>query len=270
LAETFLKELDTTITNGQIAALAASTGGIKVIWSNKLNTTAGRANWKRETLKSSSSAIPTYRHHAAIDLASKVIDNEDRLLNVVAHEFCHLANFMISNIKTNPHGTEFKVWARKVSTAFKERGVEVTTKHTYEIEFKYIWECEGCKLVYQRHSKSIDPVKHRCGKCKGVLEQVKPVPRISKVEGNGKARANPYQSFVKENLGKIREENPGSPLKVVMGIVGERYRESKNVEEEEGKKKVGGGGGASDGNGVTDRGLEGVVRKLDFLDLTSP
>ena len=35
---------------------------------------------------------------------------QDRLLNVLAHEYCHLANFMISNIRDNPHGKEFKEW----------------------------------------------------------------------------------------------------------------------------------------------------------------
>lgn len=36
--------------------------------------------------------------------------SQERLLNVVAHEYCHLANFMISGIKDNPHGKEFKEW----------------------------------------------------------------------------------------------------------------------------------------------------------------
>ncbi|EHL02526.1 putative HMG box-containing protein C19G7.04 [Glarea lozoyensis 74030] len=133
LAESFLQELDTQITAGQIATLSASTGGVKIIWSNKLNTTAGRATWKRETLKSATGV--THRHHAAIELASKVIDDEERLLNVVAHEFCHLANFMVSGIKDRPHGKEFKEWAAKVSRVFGARGVEVTTKHGYEIAF---------------------------------------------------------------------------------------------------------------------------------------
>ena len=34
----------------------------------------------------------------------------ERLINVLAHEYCHLANFMISGIKNNPHGKEFKEW----------------------------------------------------------------------------------------------------------------------------------------------------------------
>jgi len=274
LAESFLAELDSTITDNQISTLAAATGGVKIIWSKKLNTTAGRANWKRETIRSSKLQAdgkpppPTYRHHAAIELAEKVIDDEDRLLNVIAHEFCHLANFMVSNIKTNPHGKEFKAWAAKVSRKFADRGIEVTTKHSYAIDYKYVWECENCGLEFKRHSKSIDPSRHQCGVCKSKLVQTKPVPR-----GKG-AGVSEYQVFVKENMRIVREANPGSPQKDIMGLVGKKYQEYKasklrekslesvsvSVDELVGSKEA-----TPEGND-----LELVVRKLDFLDLTSP
>jgi len=272
LAETFLIELDTIITNGQVAKLAASTGGIKIIWSKKLNTTAGRANWKRETIRSSTLVGPdgkpliTYRHHAAIELAEKVIDDEDRLLNVIAHEFCHLANFMISNIKTNPHGKEFKAWASQVSRHFKDRGIEVTTKHSYTIDYKYIWECENCGLEFKRHSKSIDPTRHRCGSCKAKLVQMKPVPRKGMV-------VSEYQVFLKENMKVVMKENPKSPQKEILGLVGKRYQEfkagraagekSESVEIREVDVT------SKEGTPEED-GLDLVSRKLDFLDLTSP
>jgi predicted SprT family Zn-dependent metalloprotease len=272
LAESFLAELDSKITDNQISTLAAATGGIKIIWSKKLNTTAGRANWKRETIRSSTlqadgkPAPPTYRHHAAIELAEKVIDDEDRLLNVIAHEFCHLANFMVSNIKTNPHGKEFKAWAAKVSRKFADRGIEVTTKHSYTIDYKYVWECENCGLEFKRHSKSIDPSRHQCGVCKSKLVQTKPVPR-----GKG-AGVGEYQVFVKENMRIVKEENPGSPQKDIMGLVGKKYQEykasklkEKSVESVSVDEVVGSKEATPEGDEL---GL--VVRKLYFLDLTSP
>lgn len=281
IAESFLRELDTTITKGEVSSLSASTGGVKIIWSKKLSTTAGRANWKRETIRTNfgADAPPTvmYRHHAAIELAEKVIDDEDRLLNVIAHEFCHLANFMVSGVKTNPHGKEFKAWARKVSTRFGDRGIEVTTKHTYEIDYKYIWECENCGLEFKRHSKSIDPARHRCGACKSLLVQTKPVPRGGK-DGE-KSGLGEYQLFVKENMKVVRRENPGSPQKEIMGLVGKRYQEFKAA-----KALMVGGGvekelvavgvaevvPSKESTPVEDDAVQGVVRKLDFLDLTSP
>lgn len=233
IADRFLLELDDVMCQGRIGELAASTGGVKIIWSRKLNTTAGRANWKREALKPSTidfnadtSSSSSYRHYASIELAEKVIDDEHRLLNVLAHEFCHLTNFMITNMKTNPHGKEFKAWASKCSQAFGSRGIQVTTKHSYEIEYKYIWECDNCGLQYKRHSRSIDPVKHRCGTCKALLVQIKPVPRVcsSNVDG-GMRKISEYQTFIKENMKAVREENPGSPQKDIMGLVAKKYKE---------------------------------------------
>ena len=86
LAVDFLKELDLKVADGRVGVLAESAGGIKVIWSKKLHSTAGRANWKRETLVSRNSTAGAgtkiYRHHASIELAEKVIDDEGRF----AHE----------------------------------------------------------------------------------------------------------------------------------------------------------------------------------------
>ena len=113
LAQDFLSDLDDTIVKGELANLAASTGGVQLVWSKKLNTTAGRANWRREKVReaqSDGSSLTWYRHTASIELAEKVIDDEVKLINVVAHEFCHLCNFMINGVRDNPHGKEFKEW----------------------------------------------------------------------------------------------------------------------------------------------------------------
>lgn len=221
IADSFLRELDEEITQGKISQLADSTGGVKIVWTKTLNTTAGRANWRREAIRTKQSdgkqISVVYKHHASIELAEKVIDDEHRLLNVLAHEFCHLANFMVSGITTNPHGKEFKAWATKCSLAFGHRGINVTTKHTYEIDFKYIWECTACRAEYKRHSKSIYPERHRCGSCKGLLQQTKPVPR------NGGGKPSKYQVFMKEQMKVVREENPGSPQKEVMKLVAEKW-----------------------------------------------
>ena len=79
----FLSELDQTITSGQVNSMAESTGGIRVIWSKKLNSTAGRANWKREGIRTRNAegvtTTTSYRHHASIELAEKVIDDEGKL-----------------------------------------------------------------------------------------------------------------------------------------------------------------------------------------------
>ncbi|KIW89007.1 uncharacterized protein Z519_10492 [Cladophialophora bantiana CBS 173.52] len=218
LARDLLYELDEKVANSQLNRLASSTGGIRIIWSKTLRSTAGRANWKRTVTKPPGSPVKTnnvkeasglgvkVQHFASIELAEKIIDCEDRLVNTLAHEFCHLTNFMISNVRDQPHGASFKNWAAKVTSHLRSTDVEswrkvhVTTKHSYAINHKYLWVCvgrkensaaadvlkleegEGCGAEYGRHSKSVDVEKHRCGKCKGRLVQVRPKPRASPVK----------------------------------------------------------------------------------------
>lgn len=230
VAEKFLSELDEVVTGGKVKELAATTGGVHFVWSKTLNSTAGRANWRKETTKTrklDGTVEITYKHHASIELAEKVIDDENRLLNVIAHEFCHLANFMISGIKDKPHGHQFKEWGGKCTQAFKDRGVEVTTKHSYQIEYKYIWQCsnEDCAVEFKRHSKSIDPKRHTCGTCRSKLVQIKPAPR--KDAGN----ATGYAAYVKANFAEVKRGMPGASQKEVMEAVGRKYRAEKNAKD---------------------------------------
>ena len=266
IALSFLSELDQKVTNGEVARMSESTGGVKIIWSTKLNTTAGRAHWKREGLcrkptPHNPNPVPIYNHHCSIELATKVIKDTHQLINVLAHEFCHLTTFMISKEIKNPHGAEFKSWGRKVERAMLGRDIVVTTKHSYEIQWKYVWQCQGCRRDVGRHSKSIDTKRMRCGNCKGELLQIKPVPRggvklspstlfpdavprdgdsaffegtmqessgnASKEEPAKAKQMTEYQLFVKENMARIKADNPGSPMKEVMGLVGAKYREHK-------------------------------------------
>jgi len=55
---------------------------------------------------------------------------------------------------------------------------------TIESAYKYSWQCTSgsCGKIYGRHSKSIDPAKHACGACAGLLVQLdkdrKPIPTV--------------------------------------------------------------------------------------------
>ncbi|KAF2738325.1 hypothetical protein EJ04DRAFT_509730 [Polyplosphaeria fusca] len=239
MAESFLKELDTTITGGKISEMSASTGGIKLIWTKTLKTTAGRANWRREQLRLKTGPLPTdlrteIRHHCSIELAEKVIDTPDRLYNVLAHEYCHLTTFMISDVRTNPHGKAFRTWAARVSTAFTSHNVLVTTKHAYEISFKYVWECVKCGYEFKRHSKSVDPERHSCGRCQSRLVQTKPVPRAG---GKGREKSE-YQGYMKENFGRVRGELEARGMEAGMGRVVEEVARQYRVMKEGRKEKV--------------------------------
>lgn len=181
LAMAFLIELDEKLTGGQVGRLAQSTGGIKIVWLKTLLKTAGRANWRGKRYKNADGSESQYVHHyASIELASKVITDNYRLYNTVAHEFCHLATYMISGQLKNPHGREFMNWGELAAMVFADKGVVVTTKHNYEIEYKYIWKCQNmaCGFEHGRHSKSINTLRFVC-KCRGKLVQIKPKPRAA-------------------------------------------------------------------------------------------
>ena len=291
LAHDFLTQLDRRITNGQLASLTASAGGVQIVWSKKLKSTAGRANWRRErrmpSASTSSHCNPStstshpYTNVATIELASKVVTSPHRLHNVLAHEFCHLANFMISHELKNPHGPSFKTWAKKVTAAFGDsHDIEVTTKHEYDISYKYVWVCERdwCQAEYKRHSKSIDVARHTCGKCRGKLVQVLPKPRASPakkvVEGTDKENAggaSGYARFVKEQFGSVKAEMPpGSPSKEVMKEVAALYRARKREKEgaevevvEVGDAAV----SAGEEKSTFEQDVEGVARQLDFCQI---
>ncbi|KAK7990541.1 hypothetical protein PG990_014821 [Apiospora arundinis] len=242
VAERFLAELDEKVTEGQLAKLTAATGGITIKWSTTLQSTAGRAHWKcKETSTMTEQADGTMAssgkqklHTAHIELATKVLLNEPDLLNTVAHEFCHLATFILDGKPKAAHGAEFKRWGARCSRVFGDRGIVVTTKHNYEIEYKYIWRCVECLTEVQRHSKSVDPVKHRCGRCKGVLQQVKPVPRGSAAAGKAgesgpggekkEKKVSAYQEFTGQQMKALKAENKDMTFKEMMAIVSTRWK----------------------------------------------
>ena len=177
----------------------------------------------------------------------------------------HLAASLVCPSKTCTEAL-FSSRARKCTNAFSHRAVNVTTKHTYTIAYKYIWACMSptCEIEYKRHSKSIDPSKHSCGSCKGKLVQIQPTPR----KGPGEGKRSEYQDFVKREHERVRLENPGAGFGKIMSILGRDFKERKRNEAER-------------ASGVEEHGvlekiglndlecLDSVVRKLDFLNLAS-
>ncbi|PVH75550.1 hypothetical protein DL98DRAFT_389527, partial [Cadophora sp. DSE1049] len=167
LAVEFLREVDEIVADGKLAAKTAWVGGIQIIWIKRFRTTAGQAI--EETVTSDSSddngtKSTMNRHRASIKLSEYVVDDEVRLRNVIAHEFCHLATFII-NDGNGGHGMLFKSWAEKCTEAFHHRGVTVTTKHSYKIHYGYVWKCTICTVEVKRHSKSVNAERVKCRFC---------------------------------------------------------------------------------------------------------
>lgn len=99
------------------------------------------------------------------------------------------------------------------------QGVEITAKHNYKIDYRYVWLCvgsksvdfitltsEGCGMEYGRHSKSINPERERCARCKGILVQVKPTVKTRKAPVNKALKASPKKKSTLEEVLEIADE----------------------------------------------------------------
>ncbi|OLL22829.1 HMG box-containing protein [Neolecta irregularis DAH-3] len=238
MATVFLADLDQKITNCELSRKCRANGGIKIVWSNRLQTTAGRAKWKKEKVKMGN--LTTEENHlATIELSTKVIDSEEKLQSTLAHEFCHLTTWILSGVTKRPHGKEFKSWGNKVMKVFPK--VPVTTTHQYEIYYKFRWTCSNplCAREYGRQSKSIDPEKHICSICQGRLKQTYP---------EDVRLPNAYQTFIKENYAKVKSQNDGSPHKEIMSTLVKEY----NAQKDEGQKRTIGKPNKHEASGLED------------------
>lgn len=210
IASSFFADLNQRVFDNKIPSLPIN-------WSQRLNKTAGRAFRKASKGERDPAKWTLY-----IELASKVIDDESKLRNTLAHEMCHVASWVISRELKNPHGRVFKSWAAKVMRRFPD--VEVTTKHSYKIAYKFQWRCsnDACGHVYGRHSKSIDPACHRCGKCKGTLI---PIDRNNNPTTPGKLSL--YTEFVRANLKSIKTQHPELTHAQLMARVSQAWNDHK-------------------------------------------
>ncbi|KAI0205995.1 hypothetical protein F4808DRAFT_408547 [Astrocystis sublimbata] len=309
LARDFLLELDEVVTDGKLARLTEATGGLRIVWSTSLLSTAGRAHWKCKTTTTTAARQPstsstrdgssalttksTAQHYASIELATKVLSNESDLLNTVAHEFCHLAVFLLHGKPKQAHGVEFKTFGQRVMLSAsgrsdrggggtgkvlktpRDRGIsiDVTTRHSYEIEYRFVWRCADCASEVSRHSRSVDPTRQRCGRCKqGILVQVKPIPRGGATTDLGKSRdiaigaqilpktekkKTAYQEFTSREMKALSVTHKGLSFGEKMAVVSARWGEHQKT-----AKTKTEGGVASVGDGV--KGLAAAVEVLEI------
>ncbi|KAH8929162.1 hypothetical protein BT69DRAFT_1346131, partial [Atractiella rhizophila] len=199
--------------------------GLKLVWNKRLNTTAGRANWKRITRGSGEQL--TVENKVEIELSTKVIDSEEKLGCTLSHELCHVAAWIFENEKNPPHGPAFKMWAKRIMTVRKD--IKVSTTHDYEIRYKYRWRCTNpnCEKIYGRHSKSIDPAKHACGVCQGLLVEIS---AAGEVKSSSPRKRSEYQEFLSNNLKRMKEKHPALAQGEVMKLLAQEWKNRKAKE----------------------------------------
>ncbi|KAJ1309617.1 hypothetical protein OPQ81_006387 [Rhizoctonia solani] len=184
-------------------------------WSKKLNTTAGRAHWKR--IRDTNGDV--MRHETRIELSTKVVDCEERVRNTLSHEMCHLGAWIFDSEMKPPHGPAFKRWSNRIMETRPD--ITISTCHSYEITYKYEWKCssEECGRTYGRHSKSIDPEKQVCGVCRNKL-----VPQFETAP-----KRTPFQDYLKIHMKDFKAANPGMQHGEAMKRLGEMFRAEKEA-----------------------------------------
>ncbi|KAK4685919.1 hypothetical protein P7C73_g4216, partial [Tremellales sp. Uapishka_1] len=170
IAQDIFDELDRKVFDSKLGVQGA---GAAIEWSSRLLTTAGTATESRKKLPDG-----TTKREAKIVLSIKVLSEKSQILNTVAHEMCHLASWIISNERKNPHGKVFK----------------------------------SC---YQRHSKSIDPSKQTCGRCRSKL-----APLFATKASSA------FQIYLKENMAHAKIAHSKAPHGEVMRALSERWKEA--------------------------------------------
>ncbi|XP_069049631.1 germ cell nuclear acidic protein [Lepisosteus oculatus] len=168
---------------------------MSVIWNKKMRKTAGYCVTGQQQ----------GQRYARIELSEKVCDSAERLRDTLVHEMCHAATWMINGVRDG-HGQFWKMYARKATVVHPELPM-VTRCHSYDINYKYQYQCSRCKNTVGRHSKSLDTQKFVCALCTGQLVLLTP----AKSRG-----ATPFATFVKEHYGTVRQELQGQGHAEVM------------------------------------------------------
>ncbi|XP_036595910.1 acidic repeat-containing protein [Trichosurus vulpecula] len=139
---------------------------ITINWNKKMRTTAGYCHF---SAKDDGRAI-------RIELSEKVCDSADRLRDTLLHELCHGATWMFHGVR-DCHGPFWRVYARKSGLVHPELP-RVKRCHTYEIHYKFVYECSRCKARVGRHSNSVDTRRDVCSRCHGSLSLLPPAQRV--------------------------------------------------------------------------------------------
>ncbi|XP_074691652.1 germ cell nuclear acidic protein [Strix aluco] len=168
-----------------------------IIWNKKMRKTAGYC-------VTGQTEGPEAKRYARIELSEKVCDSADRLRDTLVHEACHAATWLINGVRDG-HGRFWRFYANKAAVIHPELPV-VTRCHTYEINYKFIYECVRCSASIGRHSKSLDTERFVCAFCGGqlVLSQ-----RACKDGTPARTQLMPFAKYVKENYGLTKREQHG-------------------------------------------------------------
>lgn len=159
---------------------AGTLPAIAIVWSRRLTSSAGmfvsRGGPRPRLL---GVLIPAHRITREIRLSEPLLTQlsertpyaEQELLNTLAHEMIHQWQFDVLKRKPN-HGADF---LRKMTEMNRSGLVSITIYHSLKTEVqalaRFAWRCTNCGRIYRRQRNTIQPRRHVCGSCRGLLQK---------------------------------------------------------------------------------------------------
>ncbi|KAJ6626944.1 SprT-like family-domain-containing protein [Mycena sp. CBHHK59/15] len=167
---------------------------VDIIWNPRMTATAGQAKYhmNRNGVES-----------ATIQLATKILDCDERIRNTLSHEMCHLACWMIDRNTDEAHGKLFKAWARKVED--EDPDITVSVTHNYAIYYPFTWGTFRASFLQSESTQScsecVDFCPNACksGKMLPLFDAPKRIPRLSKISKMAAARPRSIFSSHSQN-----------------------------------------------------------------------
>jgi predicted SprT family Zn-dependent metalloprotease len=127
------------------------------------DTHAGNPDLERRVIRLS---LPLFRQ-----LYQDRRQGDEALTATLAHEMIHQWQYDILKRRPN-HGVDF----RRMLNQMNQDGLGITIYHSLEREIdalaRYVWRCRECGYTYRRRRRTIQPRRHRCGACRGPLQEL--------------------------------------------------------------------------------------------------
>jgi predicted SprT family Zn-dependent metalloprotease len=167
---------------------------IDLVWSRRLTSSVGMFvshRGPRPRRNQDGLRPPTIREiRLSLPLLQRAVQRseygEQEILNTLGHEMIHQWQYDILKRRPN-HGADF---LRKMTEMNRDGVLAITIYHSLQKEVlaltRFAWRCGQCGRVYRRQRRTIQPRRHHCGNCRGVLCELNPseISRQSSVVAN--------------------------------------------------------------------------------------
>ena len=178
---------------------------IEIQWSNRLKASAGL--FRSRTGPRTSWVAPEERHGKGrlIRLSIPLLSGQsfEEIRGTLAHEMIHQWQFDVKKWCPS-HGPEF----RRIMALMNADGLGITIYHTLAEETpvpaKFTWHCTRCGHAYHRQRHSLSTQRHRCGLCRGPLQE------INALNPDGEPSSRPSPQPLRQAQGRLSPMGRGS------------------------------------------------------------